>query len=126
MGISSLQSWLKKLGDPENGRCTKALGFISKIKLRKKLGSDDKKDEDNGLQKSDNKSITFKHKPNKDLDHLVNSLEKDTEIEENETKSLKNLYLTLIQTSEKRKNDHIRKGKINLTLLGEKKENENQ
>ena len=35
MGISSFQSWLKKLGDPKNGRWTKILGFISKIKLRK-------------------------------------------------------------------------------------------
>ena len=35
MGISSFLSWLKKLADRENGRYTKVLGFISKIKLRK-------------------------------------------------------------------------------------------
>lgn len=87
MGITSFQSWLKKVGHPENGRWTKVLGFISKIKLRKSWGaSDDKKNDDNALQKSDNKKITFKDKSNKDLDHLVNSLEKDTEIKENETK----------------------------------------
>lgn len=35
MGISSFLSWLKKLADLENGRYTKVLSFISKIKLRK-------------------------------------------------------------------------------------------
>lgn len=65
----------------------KGPGFYQQDKAKEKLGaSDDKKDEDNGLQKSDNKKITFKDKSNKDLDHLVNSLEKAIEIQENETK----------------------------------------
>ena len=64
----------------------KGPGFYQQDKAKEKLDSDDKKNEDNALQKSDNKNIRFKHKPNKDLDHLVNSSEKDTEIKENETK----------------------------------------
>ena len=90
MGVSSFQSWLKKLGDPENGRCTKVSGFISKIKLMKNCAVMTRKmkiQKMNGLQKNDNKNITFKHKPNKDLDHLVNSLEKGTEMKENKTKT---------------------------------------
>ena len=78
IGISSFQSWLKKTETSP--------GFYQQDKAEEKLGSDGKKDEDNGLQKSDNKNIRFKNKPNKDLDHLVNSLEKDTETKENETK----------------------------------------
>ena len=37
-----------------------------------------------------------------------------------------NPYFSPIFCGYLRNNDHIRKGKINLTLLGEKKENENQ
>ena len=33
--ISSVPSWLEKLGDPENERRTEVLNFINKIKLRK-------------------------------------------------------------------------------------------
>ena len=63
----------------------KGAGFYQQDKANEKLCCDDKKDEDNGLQKNDNKNITFKHKPNKDLDHLVNSLEKGTEMKQNKT-----------------------------------------
>ena len=65
----------------------KGPGFYQQGKAKEKLGSDDEKDKDNGLQRSDNKNITFKHKPNKYLDHLVSNLEKCTEIKENETKT---------------------------------------
>lgn len=33
--ISSVPSWLEKLGDPKNERRTEVLNFINKIKLRK-------------------------------------------------------------------------------------------
>ena len=61
-------------------------GFYQQDKAKEELASDDKKDENNGLQQSDNKNIRFEHEPNNFLDHLMNSLEKDTEIKENKTK----------------------------------------
>ena len=33
--ISSVPSWLEKLGDPKNERRTEVLNFVNKIKLRK-------------------------------------------------------------------------------------------
>ena len=41
----------------------KGPGFYQQDKAKEKLDSDDKKNEDNALQKSDNKNIRFKHKP---------------------------------------------------------------
>ena len=77
-----------------------------------------KEDDDNALQKSDNKSFRFKHKLKKDLDHFMNSWQKDREIKENETKSFslqtvcKGYSWRWYKTSEKGKGDHR---KINLT-----------
>ena len=86
-GNLKLPELVKESWSPRKRKMDKGPGFYQQDKAKEKLGaSDDKKDEDNGLQKSDNKKITFKDKSNKDLDHLVNSLEKDTEIKENETK----------------------------------------
>ena len=60
----------------------KGPGFYRQEKAKEKLCSDDKKDEDNGLQITRISDLNI----NKDLDHLVNSLEKDTKIKRNETK----------------------------------------
>ena len=105
----------------------KGPGFYQQDKAKEKLGSDGNKDEDNGLQKSDNKNITFKHKPNNDLDHLVSSLEKDTEIKENETKTKSEKFVPDADTNiGKKKKRPYQKGKVKLDFTRRKKEKVNQ
>ena len=90
----------------------KGLGLYQEDKAKEKPRSDYRKDED-----SDNKNLRFKYKPNKNLDHLLNSLEKDTKIKENESKMKsakltpdadKNIGKTEKRPYQKEKNDFTR------------------
>ena len=85
-GNFKLPKLVKETWRPKKRKMDKDPGFYQQDKAKEELASDDKKDENNGLQQSDNKNIRFEHEPNNFLDHLMNSLEKDTEIKENKTK----------------------------------------
>ena len=85
-GNFKLPKLVKETWRPKKRKMDKDPGFYQQDKAKEELASDDKKDENNGLQQSDNKNIRFEHEPNNVLDHLVNSLEKDPEVKENKTK----------------------------------------
>ena len=100
----------------------KGPGFYQQDKAKEKLGCDDKKDGDNDLRKNGNTNITFKHKPNKDLDHLVSSLEKDTEMKENKTKTKSEKFVHDADKKIGRKKKRpYQKGKVKLDFTGRKK-----
>ena len=126
-GNFKLPKLVKETCRPRKRKMNKGPGFYQQDKAKEKLGSDGNKDEDNGLQKSDNKNITFKHKPNNDLDHLVSSLEKDTEIKENETKTKSEKFVPDADTNiGKKKKRPYQKGKVKLDFTRRKKEKVNQ
>ena len=117
-----LAKLVKETWRPRKWKMHKVPGSYQQDKAKKKLGSNDKKDEDNGLQKSYNENITFKHKPNKDLDHLVNNLEKDTEIKENETKTKSKKFVPDADTNiGKEKKRSYQKGEVKLDFTRRKK-----
>ena len=100
----------------------KGPGFYQQDKPKQKPRSDYKKDEDNALHKSDNKNLRLKYKPNKDLDHLLNSLEKDTEIKGNETKIISAKFAPDADKNiGKKEKRPYQKGKNNLDFTKSKK-----